>query len=53
MKVYIVLHQENKHSNVTVIDSYIEEEKANKRVKWERDLTDEVVWYQESELIEK
>jgi hypothetical protein len=51
MKVYVVLHQVNKHDHVTVIDTYTDEEKASKRVKWERDLTDEIVWYQESELI--
>jgi hypothetical protein len=42
MKVYVVLHQENKNSSITVIDTYMDEEKASKRVKWERDLTDEV-----------
>lgn len=51
MKVYVVLHQENKNSDVTVIDTYTDEDKANKRVKWERDLTDEIVWYEESQLI--
>ncbi|UTI44420.1 hypothetical protein [Niallia sp. RD1] len=53
MKVFVVLHQENKKSPVTVLDTYTDEEKASKRVKWERDLTDEIVWYQESELIGK
>lgn len=53
MKVFVVLHQVNKYSDVTIIDTYVDEDKASKRVKWERDLTDEIIWYQESELIEK
>ena len=51
MKVYVVLHQENIKSGVTVLDTYTKEEKASKRVKYERDLTDEIIWYEESLLI--
>lgn len=51
MKVFVVLHQENKLDPVTVLDVYTDEEKANRRVAYERGLTDEIIWYQESDLL--
>lgn len=36
MKVFVVLHQESKCNSATVLDVYTDEEKANRRVAYER-----------------
>lgn len=49
MKVFIVLHQDI-DGLVNVLGVYEKEDKANLRVGWERGMTDDVIWYTESEL---
>ena len=51
MKIFVVLHQDFLDCEVTVLDAYDDEEKANNRVKWEHGLSDGLVWYEETVLI--
>ncbi|MFB4471757.1 hypothetical protein ACDI16_02165 [Oceanobacillus caeni] len=59
MKVYVVLYQDDKTKETDVLDVYTDEEKANRRVSYERDLIKngpysglkDDCWYQEREII--
>ncbi|NIK10896.1 hypothetical protein [Alkalibacillus almallahensis] len=56
MNVFIVLYEDHEKKEVDVLDVYTNEERANRRVGYERDLIPEAdphdnCWYQEREVI--
>lgn len=59
MKVFVVVYEGYLNKEIDVLDVYKDEEKANNRVKYEKDLIEsdpdsnfrDECWYQERELI--
>ncbi len=59
MKVFVVLYQKYKTMETDVLDVYTDEEKANRRVAYERSLIEsspynkfrDDCWYQEREVV--